>query len=59
MRRSDKIAALEKEVAWYKEECVMQKNQIAQLAEDHGRVRGQAEDSLLQVRELEHVLSKY
>jgi hypothetical protein len=26
MRRSDKIAALEKEVAWYKEECVMQKN---------------------------------
>lgn len=28
MRRSDKIAALEKEVEWYKQECVMQRSQI-------------------------------
>ena len=29
MRRSDKIAALEKELEWYKEECIVQQKKIA------------------------------
>ena len=59
MRRSDKIAALEKEVEWYKQECVMQREQIEQLREDNERVRKVAEERVLEIRELEFVLSKY
>ena len=59
MRRTDKIASLEKEVEWYKEECVMQKQQIDQLTEENIKVRKLAEERALEIRELEFVLSKY
>lgn len=59
MRRSDKIAALEKEVEWYKQECVMQRSQIEQLTDENERVRKVAEERALEIRELEFVLSKY
>lgn len=59
MRRTDKIASLEKEVEWYKEECVMQKQQIDQLTEENIKVRKIAEERALEIRELEFVLSKY
>lgn len=59
MRRSDKIAALEKEVEWYKQECVMQRSQIETLTDENDRVRKVAEERALEIRELEFVLSKY
>jgi hypothetical protein len=59
MRRSDKIAALEKEVEWYKQECVMQRQQVEALTEENEKVRKLAEERALEIRELEYVLSKY
>jgi hypothetical protein len=58
MRRSEKIAALEKELEWYKEECIVQQKKIALMKEEYGRMKQTAELSRMQMIELEQALAK-
>lgn len=45
MRRSDRIAALETEVQWYREESLVQSKTIAHMKEEAKKCRMQAEDA--------------
>ena len=59
MRRSDRIAALETEVSWYREESLVQSKTIAYLKEQNNKSRAQAEDAQMQAAELQAVVAKY
>ena len=59
MRRSDRIAALETEVSWYREESLVQSKAIAYLKEENSKSRAQAEDAQMQAAELQAVVAKY
>lgn len=58
MRRSDKIAALEKEVAWYRDESLQQQKKMQMMKEEAQRMRVQTEDAQMQVAEMELLLAK-
>jgi len=45
MRRSERIAILEKEVAWYREESLIQSKIINDLKEETARRRNEAEEA--------------
>jgi|LauGreDrversion4_2_1035121.scaffolds.fasta_scaffold44139_1 hypothetical protein len=59
MRRSERIAILEKEVAWYKEESLIQSKIINDLKEENARRRNEAEEANMQIAEMEVVLTKF
>jgi hypothetical protein len=45
MRRSDRIAALESEVQWYREESLVQSKTIAHMKEEANKCRMQADEA--------------
>ncbi len=58
MRRSDKIAALEKELGWYKEEALVQSKRIAEMKEELKVVRRREEVARMEVSEMEAIIKK-
>ena len=58
MRRSDKIAALEKEVTWYRDESLGQQKKMQIMKEEVQRMRIATEDAQMQVAEMELILAK-
>ena len=59
MRRSERIAALEKELAWYREESLAQSKVIAAMREEMESLKQGADDAKTRVLEMDAVLAKY
>lgn len=58
MRRSERIAALEEELGWYREESITQSKMLKQYREETNRMRIQVEDAHMEIAEMENILAK-